>query len=237
MAAASPPIRWTASARSWRAMRDGAPARRRVLFDAAAAGLLPVVKPPAPPVASGQVGRRPATQFPLLRQPAEISAVREHLQREMGNRARVGLELANIHPRPPAVRVFDAGVGDGTVLARVMRSMHDRFPDHAVLYRRQGDQPRRHPPHAAQDGRPLRRASLDGAGAHQSRLCGSALAGGEIAERRHQPGVERAGDGRQHRAQLRAADHRARAVPRRELEGAGRRRRAAIRSTSVRSFW
>jgi hypothetical protein len=41
---------------------------------------------------------------------------------------RVGQELANIHPRPPAVRVFDAGVGDGTVLARVMRSMHDRFP-------------------------------------------------------------------------------------------------------------
>ena len=41
---------------------------------------------------------------------------------------RVGLELANIHPRPPAVRVFDAGVGDGTVLSRVMRTMHDRFP-------------------------------------------------------------------------------------------------------------
>ena len=40
---------------------------------------------------------------------------------------RVGLELANIHPRPPAVRLFDAGVGDGTVLARVMRAMHDRF--------------------------------------------------------------------------------------------------------------
>jgi hypothetical protein len=41
---------------------------------------------------------------------------------------RVGLELASIHPRPPAVRLFDAGVGDGTVLARVMRSMHTRFP-------------------------------------------------------------------------------------------------------------
>ncbi|HEX9461201.1 MAG TPA: hypothetical protein VGB82_01255, partial [Alphaproteobacteria bacterium] len=41
---------------------------------------------------------------------------------------RVGLELANIHPRPPAVRLFDAGVGDGTVLTRVMRSMHQRFP-------------------------------------------------------------------------------------------------------------
>jgi hypothetical protein len=41
---------------------------------------------------------------------------------------RVSLELANIHPRPPAVRVFDAGVGDGSVLTRVMRGMHDRFP-------------------------------------------------------------------------------------------------------------
>jgi SAM-dependent methyltransferase len=41
---------------------------------------------------------------------------------------RVGMELANIHPRPPAVRVFDAGVGDGMVLARVMRAMHQRYP-------------------------------------------------------------------------------------------------------------
>jgi hypothetical protein len=41
---------------------------------------------------------------------------------------RVAMELANIHPRPPALRVFDAGVGDGTVLARVMRAMHSRFP-------------------------------------------------------------------------------------------------------------
>ncbi len=40
---------------------------------------------------------------------------------------RVGMELTNIQPQPPAVRVFDAGVGDGTVLARVMRSMHARF--------------------------------------------------------------------------------------------------------------
>jgi hypothetical protein len=31
---------------------------------------------------------------------------------------RVAMELGNIHPRPPALRVFDAGTGDGTVLAR-----------------------------------------------------------------------------------------------------------------------
>src|SRR5690242_6993007 len=41
---------------------------------------------------------------------------------------RVGMELANIHPRPPALRLFDAGMGDGTVLARTMRAMHNRFP-------------------------------------------------------------------------------------------------------------
>jgi hypothetical protein len=41
---------------------------------------------------------------------------------------RVGLELAHIHPRPPAIRVFDAGMGDGTVLTGVMREMHRRFP-------------------------------------------------------------------------------------------------------------
>jgi SAM-dependent methyltransferase len=46
---------------------------------------------------------------------------------------RVSEELTHIHPRPPAVRVFDAGVGDGSVLTRVMRAMHDRFP-HMPFY-------------------------------------------------------------------------------------------------------
>src|SRR6478735_839709 len=46
---------------------------------------------------------------------------------------RVALELSSLHPRPPALRVFDAGVGDGTVLARVMRAMHCFFP-HMPFY-------------------------------------------------------------------------------------------------------
>ncbi len=37
-------------------------------------------------------------------------------------------ELAQIHPNPPALRIFDAGMGDATVLARVMRSVHRQFP-------------------------------------------------------------------------------------------------------------
>ena len=40
---------------------------------------------------------------------------------------RVTEELKSIAPRPPAFRLFDAGVGDGTGLTRVMRSMHSRF--------------------------------------------------------------------------------------------------------------
>lgn len=40
---------------------------------------------------------------------------------------RVSQELEALRPRPPALRIFDAGMGDGTVLARVMRAMHHRF--------------------------------------------------------------------------------------------------------------
>jgi hypothetical protein len=41
---------------------------------------------------------------------------------------RVGLELRHLHPTPPALRVFDAGMGDGTVLTQVMRDLHRRHP-------------------------------------------------------------------------------------------------------------
>jgi hypothetical protein len=41
---------------------------------------------------------------------------------------RIAAELDNVRPVPPALRLFDAGVGDGTVLTRVMRTMHDRYP-------------------------------------------------------------------------------------------------------------
>jgi hypothetical protein len=42
--------------------------------------------------------------------------------------SRVAMELGHLHPAPPAVRLFDAGMGDGTVLTRVMREMHRRLP-------------------------------------------------------------------------------------------------------------
>jgi SAM-dependent methyltransferase len=46
---------------------------------------------------------------------------------------RIERELDKIAPRPPALRFFDAGTGDGTVLAHALRSMHLRF-EHVPFY-------------------------------------------------------------------------------------------------------
>jgi hypothetical protein len=41
---------------------------------------------------------------------------------------RASRELALLKPHPPALRLFDAGMGDATVLSHIMRAMHRRFP-------------------------------------------------------------------------------------------------------------
>ena len=41
---------------------------------------------------------------------------------------RVGDELRHLRPTPPALHVFDAGTGDGTVMANVLRRLHAQFP-------------------------------------------------------------------------------------------------------------
>lgn len=41
---------------------------------------------------------------------------------------RVGRELERLRPTPPAIKIFDAGVGNGMILSRVLRDMHCRFP-------------------------------------------------------------------------------------------------------------
>ena len=41
---------------------------------------------------------------------------------------RAASEVALLEPTPPALRIFDAGMGDGTVISRVMRSTHRQFP-------------------------------------------------------------------------------------------------------------
>jgi hypothetical protein len=41
---------------------------------------------------------------------------------------RAAQELSRLQPRPPAMRIFDAGMGDATVLSRLIRSVHRYFP-------------------------------------------------------------------------------------------------------------
>lgn len=119
-------------------IRDGArvtPRTRQRVEDYIAAH--PAAEPTAAP--------RPAPPKPSAEQSAASQAESERNFRFFDNRQkyllfvntcsekwvvanRVAQELNHIHPRPPAVRVFDAGVGDGTVLARLMRAMHHKFP-------------------------------------------------------------------------------------------------------------
>lgn len=46
---------------------------------------------------------------------------------------RVADEISQLQPRPPALRMFDAGMGDATVLTRVMASAHRFFPTVPLL--------------------------------------------------------------------------------------------------------
>ena len=41
---------------------------------------------------------------------------------------RIGRELTQLKPTPPALRVFDAGTGNGVVLSHVLRDLHRRLP-------------------------------------------------------------------------------------------------------------
>ncbi len=41
---------------------------------------------------------------------------------------RAALELEHLQPKPPALRVFDAGMGDGTVLSHTLRALHQQYP-------------------------------------------------------------------------------------------------------------
>jgi len=123
-------------------LRDGARITPETLqristFMISEGGVLPAQPPELKPLIRVSPGRTP--QLP----PVDVSSARNF--RFFDNRQkyllfvntcsekavaarRIGLELAQLHPKPPALRVFDAGMGDGTVLTDVMREMHRRFP-------------------------------------------------------------------------------------------------------------
>src|SRR3569832_953566 len=106
---------------------DAGAARRRILFDAPVTHTLPVIKTQTAPMAA-QGNEDPQRNFRFFDNRQKYLLFVNTCSEKWEVALRVSLELGNIHPRPPAVRVFDAGIGDGTVLTRVMRSMHHKFP-------------------------------------------------------------------------------------------------------------
>ena len=46
---------------------------------------------------------------------------------------RAAQEVSQLRPQPPALRIFDAGMGDATVLSRLMGSAHRDFPTVPLL--------------------------------------------------------------------------------------------------------
>ena len=93
---------------------DAVSARRRVLVRCAGDRALPVVDTAGAAGRRRPGGRRPAAQFPLLRQPAEISAVRQHLLGEMGDR----------QPRRARARQHPSASAGGARVRRRRRRRH-----------------------------------------------------------------------------------------------------------------
>jgi hypothetical protein len=46
---------------------------------------------------------------------------------------RAAIELKHVRPTPPALRVFDAGMGDATVLSRILRHAHSQGPTVPIM--------------------------------------------------------------------------------------------------------
>ena len=76
----------------------------------------PITNSPAlaPAIAPRKPGRDPQRNFRFFDNRQKYLLFVNTCSEKWEVASRVAEELANIHPRPPAVRVFDAGVGDGT---------------------------------------------------------------------------------------------------------------------------
>jgi hypothetical protein len=91
-----------------------------------------------PPVAAaGATGSpaaaRPPTPFRFYDNRQKYLAFVNTCNEKSSIARRAAQELQYVHPSPPALRLFDAGMGDGTVLTRLMRSAHRAHPTVPML--------------------------------------------------------------------------------------------------------
>jgi hypothetical protein len=85
-------------------------------------------RPPAGPVERAAAESAPLTPFRFYDNRQKYLAFVTTCNEKSAIARRAAHELRHLRPSPPAIRVFDAGMGDATVLSRLMRSMHDAFP-------------------------------------------------------------------------------------------------------------
>ena len=87
----------------------------------------PLVSPP------GAATIRPATPFRFYDNRQKYLAFVNTCNEKSAVARRAAQEFTHVHPTPPAIRLFDAGMGDATVLVRLMRNVHHQFPTVPML--------------------------------------------------------------------------------------------------------
>ena len=189
-AGASPPRRSTASAASWQPSAAAAPrvppssSAPRAAPAPAAARLARLPTAPASPAtrsaisASSTTGRNICcSSTPAARSGWSRAASRSSSPTSIRARRRCACSMPASATAP--------------CCCACMRAMHDRFPHMPFYVVGKEISLEDVRLDLAEDVGPLLRASGDRAGADQSRLCGRALARGEIAQRRLEPGLAR----------------------------------------------
>ncbi|HYL70480.1 MAG TPA: hypothetical protein VEY89_04165, partial [Candidatus Dormibacteraeota bacterium] len=86
------------------------------------------MKPPAPHAAPAAATAQGSPPFRFYDNRQKYLAFVTTCNEKSAIARRAAHEVALLRPTPPAVRLFDAGMGDGTVISRVMRSTHRQFP-------------------------------------------------------------------------------------------------------------
>jgi hypothetical protein len=85
-----------------------------------------------PPEAAGPEPR-PATPFRFYDNRQKYLAFITTCNEKQVIAAKAAEQLGRLRPKPPALQMFDAGVGDATVLSRLLRSVHRQFPTVPVV--------------------------------------------------------------------------------------------------------
>jgi hypothetical protein len=110
--------------------------RVRAYIDDNAPGSVPVSEPdrvarplePVPPDPSEATSAVPDRPFRFYDNRQKYLAFVNTCNEKTKVAERAARELVHLKPSPPALRLFDAGMGDGTILSHLLRATHQRYP-------------------------------------------------------------------------------------------------------------